>query len=93
MQKNDRNSTRNLEKEKKPKKEKRSEDTVDFKSEQSRSAQERPFLPDRKFKLSRRSRGCYSPQPETLTSSRDCQWIQIPLSPLYCCSYISIRQI
>lgn len=55
------------------------EDTVEFKSERR---EERSVLPGRKFRLSGRSRGCYSPQPETLTSSRDCQWIQIPLSPL-----------
>lgn len=63
------------------KKEPNCEDTVDFKSEQSRRREERSFLPDREFKLSRRSRACYSPQPETLTSSRDRQWMQIPLFP------------
>lgn len=59
----------------------------------SRSRETRRFLQRAKFEMSRRSRGCYSLQPETLTSSRDCQWIQIPLSPLYCCSYVFIRQI
>lgn len=42
---------------------------------------------------SRRSGGCYSEQPETLTSCTVVTGYTSTLSPLYCCSYVFIRQI